>query len=78
MKQILKLFAHYKIDMIDHRIVTLEREHDPQQREAPYNESIYRYYELERQKISLESRLEDVNTEMEEIKYELEGAGFVL
>ena len=64
--------------MIDHMIVMLEREHDAQQREAPYNDSIYRYYELERQKISLESRLEDINTEMEEIKYELEGAGFVL
>lgn len=64
--------------MIENGMIVGQREHDPQQREAPYNESIYRYYELERQKISLESRLEDVTTEMEEIKYELEGAGFLL
>ena len=43
--------------MIENGMIVGQREHDPQQREAPYNESIYRYYELERQKISLESRL---------------------
>lgn len=64
--------------MIENGMIVGQREHDPQQRETPYNDSIYRYYELERQKISLESRLEDVTTEMEEIKYVLEGAGFVL
>lgn len=64
--------------MIENGMIVGQREHDPQQREAPYNEFIYRYYELERQKISLLSRLEDVNTEMEEIKCELEGEGFVL
>ena len=57
--------------MIENGMIVGQREHDPQQRESPYNESIYRYYELERQKISLESRLEDVTTEMEQIKYEL-------
>lgn len=64
--------------MIDHRIVMLERERDPQQRDAPFNDKFYELDNLKRRKLDLEFQLEELEGQIDELRLELERNGFVV
>lgn len=64
--------------MIDHKIVMLERERDPQQRDAPFIDKFYDLADLKRRKLDLEFQLEELEGQIDELRLELERNGFVV
>lgn len=64
------------LSRIENGMIVGAAAHDPQQKDAPFNDLIYRLKELREKRMHLESELEEVDGFIDEIKEELERNGF--